>query len=102
MNTHESFKNRAESLKKGRLGGGWYGENYNDITLADLLFILEDDNWHVEETIVECLATQNYSGLLVACGAVLAREQKGFLPQSISEDLRRIDDENRNAWKGDK
>ncbi len=99
MNTHDDLLKRAKSLKSHRTGG-WYLENYDDITLADLLLVLEDDNWHTAETILECLATQNWYGLVEACKILVEQEEKGDISTENLYEIRGIDAKNRKVWKG--
>lgn len=45
MNPRE-IKRRANAIRKGLTGEAYYDRKYKDLRVADLLIVLEDDNYH--------------------------------------------------------
>ena len=43
------IKRRANAIRKCRTGESYYDRTYKDLRVADLLLVLEDDNYHSEE-----------------------------------------------------
>lgn len=56
MTTIKDIKRHADSIRKCMTGEHYYDKNYKDLSVADLLLVLEDENWHTEETLLEALA----------------------------------------------
>lgn len=79
------IKRRANAIRKCRTGESYYDRTYKDLRVADLLLVLEDDNYHSEEVILEALATLSHSSIIEACKLELEEEQAGFLTDDLSE-----------------
>lgn len=45
MNPRE-IKRRANTIRKSLTGEAYYDRKYKDLRVADLLIVLEDDNYH--------------------------------------------------------
>lgn len=45
MNPRE-IKRRANAIRKSLTGEAYYDRKYKDLRVADLLIVLEDDNYH--------------------------------------------------------
>lgn len=52
MNPRE-IKRRANAIRKSLTGEPLYDRKYKDLRVADLLIVLEDDNYHSEEVVLE-------------------------------------------------
>ena len=74
------IKRRANAIRKCRTGEAYYDRKYKDLRVADLLLVLEDDNYHSEETILEAIATLDYYDILEACKIEVARDELSELP----------------------
>lgn len=61
------IKKKANKLRKFMTGEHYYDKTYKDLKVADLLLVLEDENYHTEETILEALTTLNYEYIKEAC-----------------------------------
>jgi len=66
MNPRE-IKRRANTIRKSLTGEAYYDRKYKDLRVADLLIVLEDDNYHSEEVVLEALATLDYYKIIEAC-----------------------------------
>lgn len=40
------IKRRANAIRKAMTGDAYYDKKYKDLRVADLLLVLEDDNYH--------------------------------------------------------
>lgn len=74
------IKNRANSIRKCMTGEPYYDRKYKDLKVADLLLVLEDENYHSEETIIETIATLEYYDIIEACKIEVEREELSELP----------------------
>lgn len=76
------IKRRANAIRKCLIEGAehYYDRKYKDLRVADLLIVLEDENYHSEETILEAIATMNYYDILEACKIEVARDEVSELP----------------------
>lgn len=61
------IKRRANAIRKCMTGEHYYDRKYKDLRVADLLIVLEDDNYHSEEVVLEALATLDYTSIIEAC-----------------------------------
>lgn len=67
-------KRRANAIRKAITGEAYYDRKYKDLRVADLLLVLEDENYHTEETILEALANLDYYKIVEACKLEVERE----------------------------
>ena len=63
------IKRRANSIRKCLIERAthYYDRKYKDLRVADLLIVLEDDNYHSEEVVLEALASLDYNLIVRAC-----------------------------------
>ena len=100
MNPTE-LKRKADVIRKCMTGEHYYDTRYKDLKVADLLLVLEDENYHTEETILEALATIDYYKILEACEIEVAQykayelpyEKMGEVSDALHERLRKLDKE---------
>lgn len=79
------IKRRANAIRKSLTGGAYYDRKYKDLRVADLLIVLEDDNYHSEKVVLEALASMDYASIIEACKLELEEETAGFLTYELSE-----------------
>ena len=81
------IKRRANAIRKCLIEGAehYYDRKYKDLRVADLLIVLEDDNYHSEEVILEALASMDYASIIEACKLEIEEEKAGFLTYELSE-----------------
>lgn len=81
------IKRRAGEIRKCLIDGAehYYDRKYKDLRVADLLIVLEDDNYHSEEVVLEALATLDYYKIVEACKLEVWRDTKGDLAGELSE-----------------
>jgi hypothetical protein len=79
-------------------GEHYYDKAYGDLKVADLLLVLEDDNWHTEETLVETLVHMDYGNMLEVCRILLEQYKIGHLPEELYKRRQKID----NIMRGEK
>ena len=90
MTSVKQVKEMAKTLRKGR-ENHYYIKKYGDLSVADLLLVLEDDNYHSCETIVEALASLDY-GLITSAIAIAYEHYKaGYLTPELSERRAKLD-----------
>lgn len=90
----------ANNIRKARTGESYYDVKYRDITVADLLLVLEDENFHTEESILEALVTLNYYLIVEACKLEVEQDESEYLTDELSERRRMLDKKIRN-YKGE-
>lgn len=90
MNPRE-VKRMANNIRKCMTGEHYYDRKYKDLRVADLLLVLEDENYHTEETILEALATLNYNKILEACEIEAEESKEEYLSEELSERLQKLD-----------
>lgn len=73
------IKRRANAIRKAMTGEAYYDRKYKDLRVADLLLVLEDDNYHSEEVVLEALATLNYYKIVEACELEVEQDKAGCL-----------------------
>lgn len=81
------IKRRANAIRKCLIEGAehYYDRKYKDLRVADLLLILEDDNYHTEEVVLEALATINYNLILEACEIEVEQSKSDHLTEELSK-----------------
>ena len=81
------IKRRANAIRKCLVDGAthYYDRKYKDLRVADLLIVLEDDNYHSEEVILEALATLDYVSIVEACKLEVEQDTAGRLTYGLSE-----------------
>ena len=94
--TPQKTKEMANSIRKCRTGESYYDKKYKDLKVADLLLVLEDENYHTEETILEALATLNYQYILEACKIEIEESEGEYLTDDLSDRRQELDEKIRN------
>ena len=81
------IKRRANAIRKCLVEGAehYYDRKYKDLRVADLLIVLEDDNYHSEEVVLEALATLDYTSIVEACKLEVEQDTAGRLTYGLSE-----------------
>lgn len=97
--TPQEIKKHANSVRKCLIEGAthYYDKKYKDLKVADLLIVLEDENYHTEETILEALATLNYQYILEACKIEIEESEGEYLTEELSNRRRELDDKIRGV-----
>lgn len=91
MTTIEDIKRHAESIRKCRTGESYYDKKYKDLSVADLLLVLEDENWHAEETLIETLVHMQYYDMVEVCKIIAKQDELGHIPDELYQQVRAID-----------
>ena len=84
MNPRE-IKRRANAIRKAMTGEAYYDRKYKDLRVADLLIVLEDDNYHSEEVVLEALATLDYTSIVEACKLEVEQDKAECLTDELAE-----------------
>ena len=92
MNPRE-IKRRANAIRKCMTGEAYYDRKYKDLRVADLLLVLEDDNYHSEEVVLEALASLDYYKIVEACELEVEHDKISDMEYE-DEDRARLSDEN--------
>lgn len=102
--TPQEIKKHADSVRNCLIEGAthYYDRKYKDLKVADLLLVLEDENYHTEETIVEALATLNYNYILEACKIEIEESEGEYLTDELSNRRRELDDKIRGIVRKEK
>lgn len=79
------IKRRANAIRKAMTGEAYYDRKYKDLRVADLLIVLEDDNYHSEEVVLEALASMDYASIIEACKLEVEEDTAGLLTYELSE-----------------
>lgn len=81
------IKRRANSVRKCLIEGAehYYDKKYKNLRVADLLIVLEADNYHSEEVVLEALATLDYTSIVEACKLEVEQNTAGRLTYGLSE-----------------
>lgn len=79
------IKRRANAIRKCMTGEPLYDRKYKDLRVADLLIVLEDDNYHSEEVVLETLATLDYYKIVEACKLEVEQDTAECLTDELSE-----------------
>ena len=53
------IKRRANAIRKAMTGEAYYDRKYKDLRVADLLIVLEDDNWEEAKDLADLLLDLN-------------------------------------------
>lgn len=91
MTTIKDIKRHADSIRKCMTGEHYYDKNYKDLSVADLLLVLEDENWHTEETLLEALAHMRYYDTVEACKLVVEQDESEYVSETFFERRRKLD-----------
>lgn len=75
-----------------------YYDRYKGLSVADLLYQLEDDNYHTEETLLEALAHKDYNLIVKVCKIIIEQDKEGSLTPELAKDRDSIDKELRSRW----
>lgn len=86
------IKRRAREIRKCLKEGAehYYDRKYKDLRVADLLLVLEDDNYHSEEVVLEALATLDYYKIVEACELEVEQDKTECLTDELSERRARL------------
>ena len=81
------IKRRANAIRKCLVEGAehYYDRKYKDLRVADLLIVLEDDNYHSEEVVLEAIASMDYTSIVEACKLEVEQDTAGRLTYGLSE-----------------
>lgn len=79
------IKRMARAIRHSMTGEHYYDRKYKDLRVADLLLVLEDDNYHSEEVVLEALATLDYTSIVEACKLEVEQDTAGHLTYGLSE-----------------
>ena len=79
------IKRRANAIRKALTGEAYYDRKYKDLRVADLLLVLEEDNYHSEEVVLEALATLDYYKIVEACKLEVEQDKSECLTDELSE-----------------
>lgn len=91
--TPEKIKHMANSIRNCFYEGAthYYDEEYKDLKVADLLLVLEDENYHTEESILEALTTLDYDLIVEACEIEVEQSKSDHLTDELSERRQALD-----------
>ena len=87
------IKRRANAIRKAMTGEPLYDRKYKDLRVADLLIVLEDDNYHSEEVVLEALASLDYYKIVEACELEVEHDKISEMDYG-DKDRARLSDEN--------
>lgn len=90
MTSAKDIKQMAESIRRSLTGEHYYDKKYGDLKVADLLLVLEDENYHDEETIIEACVSLDYGLIVGACFVASDHLKAGELTEEIGERRRKI------------
>lgn len=79
------IKRRANAIRKAMTGEPLYDRKYKDLRVADLLIVLEGDNYHSEGVVLEALATLDYYKIIEACELEVEQDKAKCLVDELSE-----------------
>lgn len=79
------IKRRANAIRRAMTGEHYYDRKYKDLRVADLLIVLESDNYHSEEIVLETLASLDYYKIVEACKLEVEQDKAGRLTNELSE-----------------
>lgn len=79
-----------------------YDKNFGDLSVADLLLVLEDINYHTSETILTALATTDIDLITRACKILVEQSRTGHLSPDLYDKRRQLDKEiTERLWQGE-
>ena len=79
------IKRRANAIRKCMIGEAYYDRKYKGLRVADLLIVLEEDNYHSEQVVLEAIATLEYTSIVEACKLEVEQDTAGHLTYGLSE-----------------
>lgn len=85
------IKDMANVIRYNNGGKSFY-ENYKDLSVADLLLVLEDENYHSYETIVEAMVSLDYNFMGEAVAIAYEHNKAGHLTLELDKRRRVLDD----------
>lgn len=89
------IKGMANVIRYGNGGKSFYEnyfyENYKDLSVADLLLVLEDENYHDQETIIEALVSLDYWAIEEAIDIASEHFKKEELTPELSERRKKLE-----------
>ena len=78
-----NIKKAAKEQVKMRENRGYYCEKYGDMSLAGLLLTLENENFHSEEVLLECIAHMDYCAIVDMCKVIVEQDKAGYLTPEL-------------------
>lgn len=84
------IKGMANVIRYGNGGKSFY-ENYKDLSVADLLLVLEDENYHDQEVIIEALVSLDYWAIEEAIDIASEHFKKEELTPELSERRKKLE-----------
>lgn len=94
--TPQDIKRHADNIRKCMTGEHYYDKKYKDVSVADLLLVLEDANYHTEETLVEVLMTLNCYDIIEACKILIEQDKYNYLPDDLYKRRQALDNKIRS------
>lgn len=92
MSNNENIKHvksMANVIRYGN-GGKSYYERYKDISVADLLLVLEDENYHDQEVIIEACVSLDYGAIVEACDIASEHNKAEELTTELGERRKKL------------
>lgn len=92
MSNNENIKHvksMANVIRYGN-GGKSYYERYKDISVADLLLVLEDENYHDQEVIIEACVSLDYGAIIEACDIASEHNKAEELTTELGERRKKL------------
>ena len=83
------IKDMANVIRYGNRGKSYY-EKYKDISVADLLLVLEDENYHDQEVIIEACVSLDYGAIIEACDIASEHDKVGELTTELGERRKKL------------
>ena len=90
MTTAKDIKSMAESIRNSLTGEHYYDKKYGDLKVADLLLVLEDENYHDQEVIIEACVGLTYGGIVEACDIASEHNKAGELATELGERRKKL------------
>lgn len=87
---YKDITRRADAIRKCMTSEAYYDRKYKDLKVADLLLVLEDDNYHSEEVVLEALASLDYYNIIEACELEVEQDRAGCLTEKLGERRRKL------------
>lgn len=94
MTRQDELKRHAQAIRGCFYDGAehYYDKNYGRATIADLLLVLEDENYHTEETLVEALVAMDYDKVIEVCRILVEQDKAGCLTEELYKRRQAVDD----------
>ena len=77
------IKRRANAIRKEMVSEAYYDRKYKDLRVADLLILLEEDNYHTEAMVLEAIASLDYYYTLEACKIMVEQDSERSLTDEL-------------------